>query len=301
MGMKRIMGRLGVEVSGLGMGCWAIGGPFWRGETRWAGGRWTMPSRRAPSTGRSTSASRSSTPQTSTARATASACSARHCGSRRRNVVIATKFGNIFDEKTRQITGSDASPACIRRACEASLRGAWAPTTSTSTSSTTTATRPPTPSRSWRRWRGSSTEGQDPRLRLEHGRPRERRRSSREGPHCAADPAPAQRPGRRPGDARRVRASTTWRASTAARWPWACSRASTPPRAGRAADDVRGSKAPDVDELLQGRATEPRVAAQARCRARDPRPAAGGRWRRARWPGSGRAAAGPFPSPASAT
>jgi aryl-alcohol dehydrogenase-like predicted oxidoreductase len=36
--------------------------------------------------------------------------------------VIATKFGNTFDEATRQITGSAASPDYIRRACEASLR-----------------------------------------------------------------------------------------------------------------------------------------------------------------------------------
>jgi len=35
---------------------------------------------------------------------------------------VATKFGNTFDEATRQITGEDASPAYIRRACEASLR-----------------------------------------------------------------------------------------------------------------------------------------------------------------------------------
>jgi aryl-alcohol dehydrogenase-like predicted oxidoreductase len=41
---------------------------------------------------------------------------------RRAGVVIATKFGNVFDEETRQITGSDATPAYIRRACEASLR-----------------------------------------------------------------------------------------------------------------------------------------------------------------------------------
>ncbi|MBN2045069.1 MAG: aldo/keto reductase, partial [Anaerolineales bacterium] len=31
--MKRTLGRSGIEVSALGMGCWAIGGPFWRGET----------------------------------------------------------------------------------------------------------------------------------------------------------------------------------------------------------------------------------------------------------------------------
>jgi len=37
-------------------------------------------------------------------------------------VVIATKFGNIFDEATRQVTSESASPDHIRRACEASLR-----------------------------------------------------------------------------------------------------------------------------------------------------------------------------------
>jgi aryl-alcohol dehydrogenase-like predicted oxidoreductase len=41
---------------------------------------------------------------------------------RRDKVVIATKFNALFDEATRQVTGSDASPAGIRRACEDSLR-----------------------------------------------------------------------------------------------------------------------------------------------------------------------------------
>ena len=40
----------------------------------------------------------------------------------RSKVVIATKFNAVFDETTRQVTGSDASPAGIRSACEASLR-----------------------------------------------------------------------------------------------------------------------------------------------------------------------------------
>jgi aryl-alcohol dehydrogenase-like predicted oxidoreductase len=40
----------------------------------------------------------------------------------RDQVVIATKFGNTFDRSIRQITGSDASPAYIRKACEASLQ-----------------------------------------------------------------------------------------------------------------------------------------------------------------------------------
>jgi aryl-alcohol dehydrogenase-like predicted oxidoreductase len=37
-------------------------------------------------------------------------------------VVIATKFGYTFDEAACQITGAQASPAYIRKACEASLR-----------------------------------------------------------------------------------------------------------------------------------------------------------------------------------
>jgi aryl-alcohol dehydrogenase-like predicted oxidoreductase len=41
---------------------------------------------------------------------------------RRQEVVIATKFGNLFDEQTRRITGASAEPADIRRACDASLR-----------------------------------------------------------------------------------------------------------------------------------------------------------------------------------
>jgi aryl-alcohol dehydrogenase-like predicted oxidoreductase len=47
---------------------------------------------------------------------------ARALTGRRREVVIATKFNAIFDEKTREVTGSDSTPAGIRKACEESLR-----------------------------------------------------------------------------------------------------------------------------------------------------------------------------------
>ena len=33
MAMMRVLGRSEISVSAMGMGCWAIGGPFWRGET----------------------------------------------------------------------------------------------------------------------------------------------------------------------------------------------------------------------------------------------------------------------------
>jgi len=41
---------------------------------------------------------------------------------RRHQVVLATKFGETFDEQTGQPTEEDLNPAYIRRACEASLR-----------------------------------------------------------------------------------------------------------------------------------------------------------------------------------
>ena len=33
MTFERKLGRSGIAVSALGMGCWAIGGPFWEGTT----------------------------------------------------------------------------------------------------------------------------------------------------------------------------------------------------------------------------------------------------------------------------
>ena len=47
---------------------------------------------------------------------------ARALAGRRRQVVIATKFGNQFDENSKQVTGISAAPDYIRQACEASLR-----------------------------------------------------------------------------------------------------------------------------------------------------------------------------------
>lgn len=40
----------------------------------------------------------------------------------REEAVISTKFGNVIDEKRRQLTGINVSPEYIRQACEASLR-----------------------------------------------------------------------------------------------------------------------------------------------------------------------------------
>ena len=120
--MRRRLGRSEHEVSGLGLGCWAIGGPFWRGENPVGWGEVDdAESRRAIHRGLDLGVT-----LFDTADVYGAGHSERVLGEalrgRRHEVVIASKFGNVFDEATKQITGADASPAYIQRACEASLR-----------------------------------------------------------------------------------------------------------------------------------------------------------------------------------
>ena len=120
--MKRTLGRSGIEVSALGMGCWAIGGPFWSGETPLG---WGMVDDEE-----SVRAIHAALELGVTLFDTANVYGAGHSekvlgralAGRREKVVIATKFSNVFDENSRQVTGQDATPAGIRSACEASLR-----------------------------------------------------------------------------------------------------------------------------------------------------------------------------------
>jgi aryl-alcohol dehydrogenase-like predicted oxidoreductase len=120
--MGRVLGHSGIEVSQIGFGCWAIGGPFsmdgrpdgW-GET---------------DDDESVAAVRRALELGITFFDTADVYGAGHSeevlgralAGRRDEVVIATKFGYTFDAAQRAITGEDASPAYIRRACRASLR-----------------------------------------------------------------------------------------------------------------------------------------------------------------------------------
>lgn len=120
--MKRQLGRSGIKVSALGMGCWAIGGPFWRGETPLGWGEVDdEESIRAIH-----AAFERGVNFFDTANVYGAGHSERVLGralaGRRPQVVIATKFNAVFDETTRQVTGSDASPEGIRKACEESLR-----------------------------------------------------------------------------------------------------------------------------------------------------------------------------------
>ena len=104
------------------MGCWAIGGPFWRGDTPVGWGE--------VDDDESTAAIHAAIEMGITLFDTANVYGAGHServlgralGGRRGSLVIATKFNGVFDEETRQITGSDTTPDGIRRQCEDSLR-----------------------------------------------------------------------------------------------------------------------------------------------------------------------------------
>ena len=120
--MTRTLGRSNIEISALGMGCWAIGGPFWSGETPLGWGE--------VDDAESIRAIHAALDLGATFFDTANVYGAGHSErvlakalkGKREQVVIATKFNAVFDETTRQVTGSDATPEGIRRACEDSLR-----------------------------------------------------------------------------------------------------------------------------------------------------------------------------------
>src|SRR5664279_1830544 len=119
---SRRLGRSGIEVSPMGMGCWAIGGPFWSGETPQGWGE--------VDDEESIRAIHAAIDLGITLFDTANVYGAGHSErvlgraltGIRSGVIIATKFNAVFDESTRQVTGSDTSPAGIRAACDASLR-----------------------------------------------------------------------------------------------------------------------------------------------------------------------------------
>ena len=120
--MKRILGRSKIEVSALGMGCWAIGGPLWSGETPIGWGEVDdEESIRAIHKALDLGVNLFDTANVYGA-GHSERVLARAFDGRRSQVVIATKFNAVFDENTRQVTGSDTSPEGIRQACEDSLR-----------------------------------------------------------------------------------------------------------------------------------------------------------------------------------
>jgi aryl-alcohol dehydrogenase-like predicted oxidoreductase len=120
--LMRKLGRSGIDVSAVGLGCWAIGGPAYRGETPVGWGE--------VDDEESVRAIHAALDLGVNFLDTADVYGAGHSekvvgralAGKRQQVVIATKFGNTFNEGERQLVGSDASPEYIRQACEASLR-----------------------------------------------------------------------------------------------------------------------------------------------------------------------------------
>ena len=118
----RTLGRSGITVSALGLGCWAIGGPFWRGDNPVGWG--------TVDDAESLRAIQRALDLGVTFFDTADVYGCGHSerllgqalAGQRERLVIATKFGNVFDEQTRHITGEGASPDFIRQACAASLK-----------------------------------------------------------------------------------------------------------------------------------------------------------------------------------
>jgi len=122
--MKRTLGRSGIEVSAMGLGCWAIGGPVvWEDGTEFGWGKIDDSD--------SIAAIRRGLDSGVTFFDTADSYGAGHSehvlgqalGKDRDRVAIATKFGWTFDDDgSRRSHGSNASPEYVRSACEASLR-----------------------------------------------------------------------------------------------------------------------------------------------------------------------------------
>jgi aryl-alcohol dehydrogenase-like predicted oxidoreductase len=123
METNRTLGRSGIEVSALGFGCWAIGGEWQAADGQPLG--WGKVDDEE-----SVRAIRRALDLGVTFFDTADTYGAGHSerilgralGKRRADVVVATKWGNVFDEETRTLTGSDDSPAYVRRALTASLK-----------------------------------------------------------------------------------------------------------------------------------------------------------------------------------
>lgn len=106
----------------MGIGCWAIGGPIYRGGKQRGWGE--------VDDAASVRAIHRALDMGVTLLDTAAVYGAGHSEKvlaralegRRDEVVIATKFGMVFDEETKEASGRRADRESVRRECEASLR-----------------------------------------------------------------------------------------------------------------------------------------------------------------------------------
>jgi aryl-alcohol dehydrogenase-like predicted oxidoreductase len=111
-----------ITCSAMGLGCWAIGGPFGRDGV--AAGWGDVDDEQSVAGIRRGLELGVTLFDTADVYGTGHSESilGRALGADRDGVAIATKFGNRFEEGSGRITGADVSPTYIRSACEASLR-----------------------------------------------------------------------------------------------------------------------------------------------------------------------------------
>lgn len=127
--MNRRLGKGGPVVGPLGVGTWAMGGPFFSGEN------WIAEKGAPLGYGKTDDETSMRTLHCAlecgarlfdTADAYGAGQAERVLGQalkgRRDDVLIATKFANVLDEKTRELTDRRVDPDYIRRACAASLK-----------------------------------------------------------------------------------------------------------------------------------------------------------------------------------
>jgi aryl-alcohol dehydrogenase-like predicted oxidoreductase len=106
----------------LGLGCWAIGGPFWADAQPLGWGQVNdCESERAIRAGLDLGISLFDTADVYGA-GHSETILGKALGADRHRVAIATKWGNVFSENSRQLTGTDITSKYVREACEASLR-----------------------------------------------------------------------------------------------------------------------------------------------------------------------------------
>lgn len=121
-GLKRTLGRSGIEVSPLGLGCWAIGGPMiYDGMADGWGNIDDAESIKAIHKALELGINFLDTADAYGV-GHSEAVIGKAIAGKRDSVVISTKFGHFGNEATKTLNGINVTPAYIEKACEASLK-----------------------------------------------------------------------------------------------------------------------------------------------------------------------------------
>ncbi len=113
--------RTGISISEIGLGCWAIGGPFWdRGGWMGYGNADDAESLRCLRRAAELGVTFFDTADVYGCGHSEELVGEAFAG--RSDIVISTKFGFTFDAAARKVTGTDASPVAILASLEASLK-----------------------------------------------------------------------------------------------------------------------------------------------------------------------------------